>query len=113
MTEDSPMIRYTVACRFVTGDQELAQRWVQWLLTRHLQDVLDAGAQSAELIALDDELPHYEIDYRFPNRAALQRYLSESAPKLRAEGLRLFPLELGLEYRRTMGNSLHRLPAAK
>lgn len=103
------MVRYTVACRFVSGDEQLARNWVNWLLSRHLQDVLDAGAQSAELIALDGELPHFEIDYRFPNREALDDYLKHSAPKLRAEGLSLFPLELGLEYHRTTGNSLHRL----
>ena len=103
------MIRYTVACRFVSGDRELAQRWIDWLLSRHLQDVLDAGAQSAELVGVDDELPHYEIDYRFADREALETYLSREAPRLRADGLRLFPLELGLEYRRTTGSSLHRL----
>lgn len=102
------MTRYTVACRFTSGDQKLAARWVDWLLTRHLQDVLDAGAESAELIAVDDTVPHYEIDYRFSSRATLEHYLANSAPKLRAEGLSLFPLELGLEYRRSTGSPLAR-----
>lgn len=103
------MIRYTVACRFVSNDRELAAKWVNWLLTKHLQDVLDAGALAAELLALDGDLPHYEIDYRFADRAAVDHYLTHSAPSLRAEGLSLFPLELGLEHHRTTGSSVQQL----
>lgn len=97
------MYRYTVACRFVSGDRELAERWLTWLRDGHLQDVINGGAESAEVVSLDDSLPHYEIGYRFPDRAVLDRYLAEFAPRLRQEGLARFPLELGLEYRRSTG----------
>jgi hypothetical protein len=104
------MIRYTVACRFTGNNQQVANQWLEWLRKKHLQDVLDAGAQSAELIQVDDEVPHYLIDYRFATRSELERYLAESAPRLRAEGLERFPLELGLEYQRSTGTALHSLP---
>ncbi len=104
------MLRYTVACRFTCNDRQLADRWLEWLLQKHLQDVLDAGAQSAELFHIDDEVPHYLIDYRFNSRDEFERYLAESAPRLRAEGLERFPLELGLQYQRSTGSALHRLP---
>jgi hypothetical protein len=97
------MVGYTVACRFVTGDQELANNWLAWLRDGHLQDVIDGGARSAEVIRVDDSVPHYEIHYRFVTRESLDRYLRDFSPRLREEGLAKFPLSLGLEYRRSTG----------
>lgn len=97
------MVRYTVACRFISGNQELANSWVAWLRDGHLQDVMDGGACSAEVVQIDDNVPHYEIHYRFATRESLNRYLKEFAPRLREEGLERFPLALGLEYRRSTG----------
>ncbi len=107
------MVGYTVACRFVSGDQNLASKWLGWLRDGHLQDVINGGARSAEVIHIDDSVPHYEIHYRFETRAALDRYLSEFAPRLREEGLSKFPLSSGLEYRRSTGEFCLKVPASE
>ena len=97
------MFRYTVICEFENSDSQLADRWVSWLLEEHLQDVIAAGAESAELVKLDSEPLIYEVRYAFISREAFDQYENDHAPKLRAEGLKRFPLELGLKYRRTTG----------
>ncbi|MFM7118218.1 MAG: DUF4286 family protein [Planctomycetota bacterium] len=107
------MVGYTVACRFVSGDQELASKWLAWLRDGHLQDVISGGARSAEVIRIDDGVPHYEIHYRFETREALDRYLRDFAPHLREEGLSKFPLSLGLEYRRSTGEFCLKMPASE
>jgi hypothetical protein len=98
------MIAYTVRCAF--EDPEVAGEWTQWLLSEHLDDVVAAGAASAELVRLDGEDTALEARYRFESRDAYERYEREEAPRLREEGLRLFPLSRGLTYTRTVGEIL-------
>ncbi|MCA9631820.1 MAG: DUF4286 family protein [Myxococcales bacterium] len=90
-------LRYVVGCRFT--DPQVLEDWVQWLQERHLADVCAAGALRAEILK-EDAGAYCEVHYTFADRAAFERYERESAPRLREEGLRLFPLSLGLEYRR-------------
>lgn len=99
-------ICYTVACTF--KDPAIARAWLKWLEDGHLADVCAAGAHHAEAVRLDGEGPEltYEARYRFASRAAFEAYERDHAPRLRAEGLARFPLELGLEYRRTVGESV-------
>ncbi len=102
-------ISYTVACTF--DEQDVAKRWLAWLYGEHLADVCAGGATSAEVLRMDGASIHYEIRYLFPSRAAFELYEKEHAPRLREEGLRLFPLELGLAYTRTVGEVVgHHLP---
>jgi hypothetical protein len=94
-------IAYTV---FVTlPDGALAEEWLRWLREGHVEAVLAGGATAAEVVALDQPAHCYEVRYRFASREAYDRYERESAPRLRAEGLRLFPVEKGVAYRRSVG----------
>jgi hypothetical protein len=96
-----PVVAYTVAVTFQDG--ALAEEWLRWLREGHVADVLACGATSAEIVALDTPSHAYEVRYRFPSRAAFERYEQEHAPRLRGEGLRLFPVEKGVSYRRSVG----------
>jgi hypothetical protein len=96
-----PQIAYTVTVAF--RDVNLAEEWLGWLRGGHIAEVLAGGATSAEIVALDEPSHAYEARYRFPSREAFKQYEREHAPRLRAEGLRLFPIEKGVSYRRSVG----------
>lgn len=101
------MISYTVRVEFTGASSTLAPAWIDWMKSEHVGQVLRAGAASAEVVQLDD-MPHpvWEARYRFHSRSALQHYLTEHAPGLRAEGIRRFPPEMGVRYSRTTGEIL-------
>jgi len=86
---------------FITVPDALLPAWLTWMRTRHLADVLAAGALSADLIELDGG--GHEARYRFASREAFAAYERDHAPRLRAEGLSLFPVEKGMQYRRALG----------
>jgi hypothetical protein len=94
------MIVYTVICEF--DDDSTATEWATWLRDEHLADVCAAGAISATLVRLEASARIYEARYIFPSREDFGRYERDHAPRLREEGLRLFPLRRGLRYRRTL-----------
>lgn len=95
MSAELPVI-YTVACEFT--DATVAEEWAGWLRSKHLREVLDAGAIRATLMRVHDR--RYEVHYRFANRATYDKYIAEQAPRLREDGLARFPLERGLRYER-------------
>lgn len=97
-------IAYTVTATF--PDRQLADEWLRWLREGHIAAVLDGGAASADVVALDSPALSYEVRYRFPSREAFDRYEKDFAPQLRAEGLRLFPIERGIVYRRSVGEMM-------
>lgn len=105
------MFLYTVACEFENA--EVAQQWVDWLEREHLAAVCAAGALSAEIVRLDGPAIRYEVHYCFRDRAAFEAYERHHAPRLRAEGLRVFPLELGLRYARSTGEIIAQREAVK
>jgi 4-carboxymuconolactone decarboxylase len=94
-------ITYTVAAPF--ADRALVEPWLHWLREGHIAEVLAGGACSDEVVALDEPAGAYEVRYQFPSREVFRRYEREHAPRIRAEGLRLFPPEKGVNYRRTVG----------
>ncbi len=96
-----PEIAYTVACTFT--DPEVAESWAAWLRDGHLADVCAAGAIAAQAVKIDGDALRYEARYRFVSRAAFDAYERDHAPRLRAEGLAKFPLDLGLTYERSVG----------
>jgi Domain of unknown function (DUF4286) len=104
-------IAYTVAATF--RDAALAEDWLGWLIGGHIQEVLNAGATDAEIIELDGPARSLEIRYHFPTRESFEHYESEHAPRLRAEGLKLFPPEQGVTYRRSLGTVLSRAASAE
>lgn len=98
--------RYTVIAEF--DDPAVAAEWVGWLRDGHLADVIAAGALDAEVVAMEGAATPvaYEVRYRFADRASLERYFTEHAPRLRAEGLARFPPERGIRYRRSVGEAV-------
>jgi hypothetical protein len=101
-------VAYTVAVRF--EDPVLADEWLCWLRERHLGEVLASGAEAAEIVELDGPRRAFEVRYRFPSRMAFALYERDHAPRLRAEGLRLFPADRGISYGRSLGVILDRFP---
>ena len=101
MNPSTSPIAYTVACTFT--DPDVAEAWAAWLRDGHLADVCAAGALGAEAVRIDGDEIRIEARYRFASRAAFTAYERDHAPRLRAEGLEKFPLELGLSYERTVG----------
>jgi hypothetical protein len=97
-------LSYTVAATFT--DPALAGSWLRWLRQGHTADVLAGGATSAEIVQMDGTPLSFEVRYRFPSRDAFSTYEQQHAPRLRAEGLKLFPPEKGVTYRRTLGEIL-------
>jgi hypothetical protein len=72
---------------------------------------LATAALLVEVVRIDGPVIEYESRYDFPSREAFDRYEREHAPRLRAEGLRLFPTEHGVHYRRTTGIVTDQFPA--
>ena len=94
-------IRYTVEVAF--PDEEVAERWLNWMRAGHAAEVLAGGATAAEIVRRDGPVIEYEARYSFSSREAFDRYEREHAPRLRSAGLRLFPTEHGIHYHRTTG----------
>jgi hypothetical protein len=99
-------IRYTVGVTF--PDATTAPKWLDWLRDGHVAAVIAGGATSAEAFAVDGSPDAYEVVYRFPDRAAFERYEREFAPALRAEGQTHFPASSGIIYRRVIAEVLAR-----
>lgn len=97
-------IAYTVTATF--GQPDRVGDFVTWLSEGHVRAVCLAGASSALVVVNDPapgELPTVQVRYLFPSRAALEAYLAEHAPRLRAEGLALFGAESGVTFSRSVG----------
>ncbi len=103
------MFLYTVRCRF-RGDVQSIDHWLAWMRDVHIEEVLECGAKSASVVKMDTDVPTYEIRYQFNSRGEFEIYERDHAPRLRAEGLELFPLDLGLSYERTTGEMLFAFP---
>jgi len=101
-------IAYTVTARF--SKPEIVSEYLTWLAGGHVRAVCDAGALSALVVLADPtpgEPPTLEVRYLFPNRATLERYFTEYAPKLRAEGLARFGPASGVTFSRSTGAVAH------
>ena len=91
-------LRYTVGVKL--PDAVTAERWLRWLRDGHVADVMAGGATTAQVCRLDGEDHAFEVAYEFPSRESFAAYERDHAPRLRAEGLGLFPVESGVAYRR-------------
>ena len=83
------MIVYEVR---IVLDPAIADEYRAWL-EAHIREILAIpGFSGAELLAEDgdDGRPVWTTRYHLAGRAALERYLREHAPRLRAEGLARF-----------------------
>jgi dipeptidase E len=102
LARPGPPLAYTVAATFT--DSALADAWLAWLHGGHLAQVIAAGALDAEVVELDaPEGRAFEVRYHFASRDTFDHYQRQHAPRLREEGLRLFPTDKGVVYRRTVG----------
>jgi hypothetical protein len=88
------MVTYEVTA---TVRPDLVTRYEAWL-TGHVDDLLATGCFVAATIGRSAP-GRYRVRYEAPDQAALDRYLAEHAPRLRAEALAQFPegLELSRE----------------
>jgi hypothetical protein len=69
---------------------ELAEEWERYMRERHIPDVLASGwFDRAALVRAQGG--RYRICYRADSAAHLDRYLTESAPALRAEFAARYP----------------------
>ncbi len=101
----------------------VAARYLDWLIGRgefaesHARHVLAWGGTAADISTIDPPSPPaaaeapttIECRYEFPSREALDRYLAEGAPTLRAEGKRLFLDPGGVRMSRRIGTLAARL----
>ena len=97
---------YVVACRFAEGANDVATQWLKWICEKHLSEVLQSGALSAEVLQDSSSANQFEIHYRFASAADFARYERDHALRLRADGLTRFPLSLGLEYQRRVAEQI-------
>jgi len=80
----------------------MADAWVAWLHQGHIDKVLAAGATNAELSRVPGDEIACRVTYHFPSWDAFTAYERDHAPRLRAEGLALFPIEKGIRYHRSV-----------
>ena len=69
---------------------ELAPAYERYMRERHIPDLLATGAFAAASFGRS-EPGRYRVRYEAHSREALERYLAEHAPRLRADLQRQFP----------------------
>src|SRR5437016_2832042 len=87
---------YAVLATF--DEAGLADEFVAWLKSGHLEAVKQGGADSAIVVRLDPDPSGRQrimAQYTFPSRAIFDHYLTHHAPALRAEGQQRFPAARG------------------
>ena len=93
---------YTVRATLPTV--HLRGRYLSWLVPDHVLAVKAGGAEDVRVVLPDragDSAPAtVEVQYVFPTRKALDTYLRDHAPDLRADGLKHFPPGTGISYER-------------
>jgi hypothetical protein len=92
-------------------DDETARRYLAWLADGHAAEVVAAGALSAQIIRFTDPSSPIRVEtrYTFSSSAALSQYVREHAPRLRTEGLKLFPPDQGISFERRVGDLVKRI----
>ncbi len=114
MADLNGSIMYAVTAEL--PDEATRQAYLDWLTGGHIQEVVGSGAIDAEVIAIDsgadDNGPvifRVESRYTFPTRGALDAYIRDHAPRLRAQGVALFG-NRGVTYNRRIGPILAVFP---
>lgn len=97
-----PRIAYTVCATL--PDEGTAREYLDWLLSGHVQGVVEAGALSGSAARIVDPASPIRVEarYLFANMAAYEAYLHGHAPALRAEGLARFPATRGILFERSV-----------
>lgn len=68
-------------------DARVRDDMLAWLQRVHIQDVLEAGAEDAQITVMRDGSIALEIRYTFATREDFAAYERDHAPRLRAEGI--------------------------
>jgi hypothetical protein len=87
------MIAYEVTA---TVRADLASAYERYLRSEHIPDLMATGCFDGARIA-QSAVGRFRITYDAPDAAALDRYLAEHAPRLRAHVRERFPEGLELE----------------
>lgn len=87
-------------------DAASAERYQAWLTGGHVAEVCRLGQASASVVRLSGDGHRFASTYRFESQQDLDRYEREFAPRLRAEGVALFPPESGIRFEREYGQIL-------
>ena len=107
-----PKILYTVRATLPTV--QLRGRFLSWLVPDHVLAVKAGGAESVRVVLPDrtsETAPAtVETQYLFPSRKALDAYLRDHAPALRADSLKHFPPESGITNERQIAEIAAELP---
>lgn len=87
-----PMFIYNVTTNIDTSSQI---DWVQWMQTKHIPEVLATGKfLSAKMtkVLVEEDMGGvtYSVQYTVKNKAILDRYYQEDAPRLRKDAQKLF-----------------------
>lgn len=86
------MIIYNVTTNIHETVQE---QWMIWMQYKHIPEMLATGKfTSARMVRvlIEEEMggSTYSVQYTSENKATLEKYYQEDAPKLRQEGIKLF-----------------------
>lgn len=108
-----PTILYTV--RASCPNLQIRGRFLSWLTPNHVAEVMKGGASAVRIVLPDREgeaaAAVVETQYVFPSRKALETYLRDHAPALRADGLKHFPPESGVTFSRQIAEVATELEA--
>lgn len=77
-------------------DESVHDKWLAWMKDTHIPEMLATKKFSAAkmckvLVEEDMGGVTYSVQYTTKSMATLQKYYQEDAPKMRAEGVKLFP----------------------
>ena len=86
------MIIYNVTTNI---HESVHDQWMIWMQHKHIPEMLATGKfSSARMVRvlIEEEMggTTYSVQYTTDNKATLQKYYLEDAPKLREEALQLF-----------------------
>jgi hypothetical protein len=80
------MILYNVT---VNIEDSIHDEWLSWMKSKHIPDVVATGCFSSgtifRLLVEEEQGTSYSVQYRAPNKAAIDRYLKDFAPALQKE----------------------------
>jgi len=92
-------IAYTVVATL--PDEETARDYLAWLRDGHVAAVVEGGAEEGVIVRIEDPATPIRVEtrYVFPSREAYDRYVAETAPALRADGIERFGESVAFERR--------------
>ena len=87
------MTRYSV---FITVDESFAERFEEYMRSKHIPDVLSTG-RFVRASIWRSEGTAYRVDYVAEHREQLERYLAEDTERLREAFASEYPFEVSVE----------------